>query len=369
MERRCGWGILGTGKIAQIIARALRHSAGGRLVAVASRSADRAQEFAARAGLGKHYADYSLLIGDPQVEIVYVATYHPQHWRLAIEAAAAGKHVLCEKPMAMNGQDAAEIIDAARRNDVFFMEAYAYRCHPQTSRLIQMLRAGEIGAVRMVQAAFGYDAGPNPGNYLLARALGGGSILDVGCYPTSIAHMIAATQSDAGAAGAHVTGMAHIGTETGVDHYAAAMLKFPGDLVAMVASAVQVNLDNTLRIYGSAGRITVPSPWLPGRNGAPGSIIIDRLGPSPEVITIETAADVYVLEVDAVCQLVREGHSSHPLMEWQESVANIETLDRWRASIGLSYEDEKGQDAQAGGRVIGVGTGTGRAPRWSPWRT
>jgi predicted dehydrogenase len=367
MERRCGWGILGTGKIARIMALALRHSAGGRLVAVASRSADRAREFAALADLRRHYADYSLLIGDPDIEIVYVATHHPDHRRLAIEAADAGKHVLCEKPLAMNAEDASAIIDAARRNSVFLMEAYAYRCHPQTHRLAELLRTQEIGEVRMVSAAFGYDAGPSPGNYLFAHSLGGGSILDVGCYPTSMAHLIAATQPRlAPAAGADVAGVACIGAGTAVDHHAAAVLSFPGTMVATVASAIQINLDNTLRIYGSAGTVTVPSPWLPGRGGAPSSIVVDRPGSSPEVIRCETDTDIYVHEVEAVSRLVREGRQSHPLMSWEESLANIETLDKWRASIGLSYESEERQDSLASGREISARSETGDAPRWSP---
>ena len=194
---RCGWGILGTGKIARIMACALRDSQAGWLVAVASRSAGRAAGFASQFGISRHYPDYASLIGDPDVDIVYVATHHPDHREWAVAAAEARKHVLCEKPLAVTADGAAEIIEAARRSGVFLMEAFAYRCHPQTSRLVETIRAGVIGKVRMVDASFGYDAGPEPGNYLLVHALGGGSILDVGCYATSMAHLIAAAGSGA----------------------------------------------------------------------------------------------------------------------------------------------------------------------------
>lgn len=136
----------------------------------------------------------------------------------------------------------------------------------------------------MVDASFGYDAGPVPGNYLLVRAFGGGSILDVGCYTTSMAHLVSAAASAGGpAASLDVAGVAHLGETTGIDHYAAAVLTFPGNVVARVASAVQFSLDNTLRIYGSSGTITVPSPWLPGRGGAPSSIVIGRARSAPAV--------------------------------------------------------------------------------------
>jgi len=355
MQRRCGWGILGTGKIARIVALALRDSATGRLAAVASRSAGRAEEFASLSGAGKAHASYAALIADPDVEIVYVATPHPGHREWAIAAAEAGKHILCEKPLAVNTESASEIIDAARRNGVFLMEGFAYRCHPQTRRLAEILRGGEIGEVRMVDASFGYDAGPEPGNYLLVRALAGGSILDVGCYATSMAHLVAATVSGTvPVESLHAAGVAHLGEGTGVDHYAAAVFIFPGSIVARVASAIRVNLDNSVRIYGSTGTVTVPSPWLPGRGGAPSSIVVHWAGSSPREIWIDPGADLYVLEVDAVGRLVREGQQSHPLMGWGESLANLQTLDRWRHSVGLSYASEEHPRNQAGWRKTGM---------------
>jgi predicted dehydrogenase len=347
---RCGWGILGTGKIARIMAAALRDSACGSLTAVASRSPDRAQEFASRFGPPRQYANYASLIADAEVEIVYIATHHPGHREWAVAAAESGKHVLCEKPLAVNAAGASQIVAAARRNDVFLMEAFAYRCHPQTQRLVEILRDGAIGEVRMVDASFGYDAGPQPGNYLLNRSLGGGSILDVGCYPTSMAHLIAATVSGAvPAASQVVAGVAHLGQATGVDHYAAAVLSFPGGVLARVASAVRVNLENSLRVYGSDGTITVPSPWLPGRDGACATIVIDRPGSLPEEIRIRPDDDLYVYQADAVSRCVREGQKRHPLMGWDESLANMHTLDRWRDTVGLHYdEDEQAFEPAAG---------------------
>src|SRR5260370_41811729 len=159
MEQRCRWGIVGTGKIAAIMARALRDSATGQLVAVASRSGGRARRFASGAGIDRHYASYDALIAEPEGEIIYVATHHTTHHACATAAADAGKHGLCQKPLAMNATLAADIVAAVRRNGVFLMEAFAYRCHPQTERLVQLLRDGDIGQGRLVDAPSAYHAG------------------------------------------------------------------------------------------------------------------------------------------------------------------------------------------------------------------
>ena len=258
------WGILGTGKIARVLARALAESRDGTLVAVGSRDGERAKEVAGEFGAPRHHASYEGLIEDEGVDLVYVATHHPAHREWAVRAAEAGKHVLCEKPLAMRASDAAGIVEAARANEVFLLEAFAYRCHPQTAALSRLLRDGAIGEIRMVDAVFGYDAGPDPGNYLLAHELGGGGILDVGCYTTSMAHLVAAAAASASTVETvDVAAAATIGP-TGVDVSSAATLVFERGLLARVACSLEANLDSSVRIYGSEGEVAIPSPWLPG---------------------------------------------------------------------------------------------------------
>jgi predicted dehydrogenase len=335
------WGILGTGKIARILAGALAGSSTSDLVAVASRTHDRAWAFALEFGDVRAHPDYAGLIDDPEVDLVYVATHHPTHRVWAVKAAEAGKHVLCEKPLAVHHADAEAIVGAARRAGVFLMEAFAYRCHRQTRKIVDLLRAGAVGEVRMVDSTFGYDAGPSPTNYLLDRELGGGSILDVGCYTTSMAHLIARVVG--GGAVTEVVGVCGegvIGSSSGVDHYTAATLAFESGLLARVASSVQVDLESVLRIFGSEGRLTVSSPWLPGRIGARATILLERRGAEPEEIDVELSKDLYVTEVDAVATFIDKHTYSPSAMPWEESLANMRTLDRWRSSIGLRYEGE-----------------------------
>ena len=341
MDEKIRWGILGTGKIARIMAAALGESQDGELAAVGSRDAGRAEAFAVEFGVPRSSGSYEGVIDEEDVDLLYVATHHPSHREWAVRAADAGRHVLCEKPIAVTHAGAELIVDAAGRNDVFLLEAFAYRCHPQTQRLVELLRAGAIGEVRLIDAVFGYDAGPEPTNYLMDRELAGGSILDVGCYTTSMAHLIAAAATgQAVAPTIDVVGAGNIGP-SGVDLSTAATLTFEGGLVARVACSIQANLDSSVRIYGSEGRITVPSPWLPGRIGTDARIVVERWGVDPEVIAIPLEADVYTVEVDAVNTFVRKGERSPSVLTWEESLANMQTLDRWRASIGLRYRDDE----------------------------
>ena len=334
------WGILGTGKIARLLADALAGSRSGRLVAVGSREAERAEAFAAEFDAPHAFGGYEDVVRDDDVDLVYVATPHPFHLEWAVRAAEAGKHVLCEKPMAVTHPHAVRIVDAARRNGVFLLEAFAYRCHPQTQRMLELIREGTIGEVRMIDAVFGYDAGPSPQNYLMVRELAGGGILDVGCYTTSMSHLVAAAATGRSVSPAiEVAAAGRIGS-TGVDHSTAATLSFEGGIVARVACSIQANLDSSVRIYGSGGRITVPSPWLPGRIGSKATIVLERSGSETEVIDVPLEGDVYAVEVDAVDTMVRKGERSPSVMTWEDSLENMRTLDRWREAIGLRFADD-----------------------------
>ena len=139
MKKVLNWGIISTGRIAGAFAAGLKHSETGKPVAVASRDKDKAQEFAAKYNVPKAYGSYEELLADDSVEAVYIATPHPFHAEWAIKAAEAKKHILCEKPIGINHAEAMAIVEAAAENDVFLMEAFMYRCHPQTQKLVELL--------------------------------------------------------------------------------------------------------------------------------------------------------------------------------------------------------------------------------------
>lgn len=246
------WGLLATGTIAAEFAAGVEQSRHGVLAAAASRTAERARDFATRYEIPKAYGSYEELLADPDVDAVYVATPHAQHEEWAIRAAEAGKHVLCEKPLTLTAADAEKVIDAARRNDVFLMEAFMYRLHPQTRRLVELIESGAIGEVRAVDVTFSFDSDENDAARLGDPALGGGGILDVGCYCTSLARLVsqAATGTPA-VEPTRLTGMARL-AESGVDEFAMGLLRLPGDIIAQLSCGYLLTQDDHIRIYGTA---------------------------------------------------------------------------------------------------------------------
>ena len=176
MTDTLNWGIISTGAIAGTLARAIGASRTGTLSAVASRSKDKAVAFGGKWGLPAErcFGSYEAMLADATVQAVYIATPHPQHAEWAIKSAEAGKHVLVEKPSGVNQYDWQAIQDAAEQNNVFLMEAFMYRCHPQTKRLVELIKDKAIGDVRVIQATFSFHAGYNPQSRAFSNALAGG---------------------------------------------------------------------------------------------------------------------------------------------------------------------------------------------------
>jgi predicted dehydrogenase/aryl-alcohol dehydrogenase-like predicted oxidoreductase len=337
------WAIIGAGAISQTFAAGVAASRTGELVAVGSRTPETADSFGERFGIPRRYGNYEAVLADPDVDAVYIATPHPFHAEWAIRAAEAGKHILVEKPMGLNHAEAMAVIETARRHDVFLMEAFMYRCHPQTSQLIEVIQSGAIGAVRLIEASFCFRIGNNLEHRLLSQALGGGGILDVGGYPVSMARLIAGVAMGTGFADPiEFTGAGHLGAESRVDEWAAAILRFPGDIVAQVRCGVRVDTENVVRIFGDEGSITVPAPWTLRGSSLTSSIIVQRPDePGPREVVVEAPADPWAIEADTVARYIEDRQASFPAMSWNDTLGNLQTLDRWRAAIRLTYDVEQ----------------------------
>jgi predicted dehydrogenase/aryl-alcohol dehydrogenase-like predicted oxidoreductase len=352
MERRLRWGIVGTGRIAAAFANGLARSRTGHLVAVGSRTRSGADAFGDRHDVPVRHGSYDALLADDQVQAVYIATPHPTHAELAIRAAEAGRHILCEKPIALNHAQAMAVVEAAAEHDVFLMEAFMYRCHPQTARVVELVRSGEIGEVRAIRATFSFEAANDPEGRLLNPELGGGGILDVGCYCTSMARLLAgAAMAQPFAEPLTLKAVGRIGA-TGVDEYTAATVSFPGDIVAQLLCGVRLSADSTVRVYGSEGWIEVAAPWIPG---AEATILVGRQGQAePRQIVIESSEDLYGAEADVVAAHLDARQA--PAMSWEDSLGNMRALDSWRREIGLVYELEtpegRGQRLPVHGRAL-----------------
>ncbi|GAB3160222.1 Gfo/Idh/MocA family oxidoreductase [Amycolatopsis stemonae] len=328
------WGLLAAGTIAAHFAAGVDESKHGTLTAVAARNADRARDFATRFEIPKAYGRYEDLLADPDVDAVYVSTPHALHKEWAIAAAEAGKHVLCEKPLTVTAADAEEVITAARKNDVFLMEAFMYRLHPQTRRLAELIASGAIGEVRAVDTTFSFDDAPEETARLGDRALGGGGILDVGCYCTSLARLVAqaATGRDV-VEPTEVSGMAHLSAD-GVDEYATGLLRLPGDILATISCGIRLAREDGIRVFGTRGQLHVPQPaWIhPLRKPGVSRIVLTPAHGEPEVIEVEATQGVFAREADHVAAHVDERQA--PELTWAETLANMRTLDRWREAVG-----------------------------------
>lgn len=333
MATLLNWGIIATGGIARAFAKGVAHSKLSRVEAVASRSQASADKFAHDLGIPRAHGSYEALLADPDVQAVYIATPHPQHAEWIIKAAAAGKHVLCEKPISLTRAEAVPAVDACRQHGVLLMEAFMYRCHPQTAKIVDIVRSGVLGRIGLVQAAFGYANPFDATNRFWNKALGGGGILDVGCYPVSFARLIAgADTGQAFADPVEVTGAVELHPETGVDMWAAATLRFASGMLAQVSTSIAVTQDNSARVYGTNGWLHVPDPWIPLREGGAGKFFVYRGSDvAPEEVPVETGAWLYGLEADAFANALAAGLRDVPQISVADTLGNMAVLDAWSA--------------------------------------
>ena len=343
------WGILGTGHIAGVLAGGVAASQSSVLAAVGSRTPASAERFAREFGASRAHGSYEALLADRDVAAVYIATPHPDHAAWAIRAAQAGKHILCEKPLTLNRAGADQVAAAARAAGVLLMEAFMYRCHPQTAKVVELVAGGAIGRVGLVQATFSFNTDFNRANRWWNRQLGGGGILDVGCYPVSLARLLAGVaEGKPFADPVSVAGAGQLHPETGVDVYAAATLKFASGIVAQVACGVGLQQDNSVRVYGSDGWLHVPEPWKPGCADGRSRFTVHRRGAAgPEEIVV-TAPPLYAVEVDAFAAALAAGKSDVPAMTVADTLGNMAVLDQWRAAVGVIYPGERAGAGAAG---------------------
>lgn len=241
-------GILGCARIAHQFVRDAAPSPALRFVAVASRDAAKAADFAATHGLPIHHASYEALLADPEVDAIYLPLPNSLHAEWAVKAAEAGKHVLCEKPLALDGAEAAAMFAAARRAGVVLLEAYPWTFQPQATAMLALIQGGAIGSLRSIQASFGFTIGNPQANIRMRPELGGGALLDAGSYPLSLIRFVM------GDAPARVQAESEW-SESGVDIATFATLHFAGGRRAQLSCAMNTAHHRHASIVGSAGTI------------------------------------------------------------------------------------------------------------------
>jgi len=349
MTVKLNWGIITTGWIARKFVTDLLQSKTGRFVAVGARKLADAEKFARDFGgdkcgsLGGAHAhgSYEALLADPEVQAVYIGTPHPLHQEWAIKAAQAGKHILCEKPLTLNRAATELIIEAAKENNVLLMEAYMYRFHPQTRKIVELVRSGIVGELRLIRASFNVMCNFDPEHRMFKKSLGGGAILDLGCYPVSFSrHIAGAAQGKAFVEPVKFHGTGRIHPAVGTDDFATAVAKFPGGISAELSCGSLVLNDHSAQIYGTKGWIDVPNPFTPGLEGRTEEILVHHGGDStPEKIVITSpGVGLYAYEADAIGEAIALGEREVPLVTWADTLGNAAVIDAWLAAVGVKYD-------------------------------
>jgi predicted dehydrogenase len=304
------WGLVSTARINRAVIPAIRASSGSELVAVASRSLERARAYAAEWKIPRSVGSYEELVADPELDALYISLPNHLHAEWAIRGARAGKHVLCEKPIALSLEEMDAIAAAARENGVAVAEAFMYRHHPQTHRVKALVDSGALGELRLIRGGFTFDL-TREGDVRLDPAMGGGSLWDVGCYPLSYARLLA------GAEPLEVFGWQKLGP-TGVDLVFSGQLRFPGDLLAQIDCGFAAPFRTPMEILGSEGVLRVSRSFKPG----PRETLELWRGEEVEEILVEGPQDLYLGEV-----------------------ADIEAVARGGAAPALSHADSRGNVA------------------------
>jgi predicted dehydrogenase len=337
---RIGWGLIGAGGISDQLARALSHVPEARLVAVGSRDAAKARAFIDRPRGHetirepvRAHGSYRALVDDPEVDVVYIGTPHPDHIASIKVALAAGKAVLCEKPFTLNRREAEEAVTLARRRGVFLMEAMWMRHVPAMVELKRLVVAGAIGEPVGVSADFGFSAAGLPASHrALNPALGGGGLLDIGIYPLNFAAFvlgdIVGAQADA------VLG------PTGVDIHTVFNLRHAGGGLSQGVCSLRATTGCHATVMGTEGRIDVAPPFYAAQQ-----LRLARGTRAPEDTPVEVIdrpwrGNRYVAQVEEVHRCLRAGLAESPVMPLDESVALVGWMDAMRAQVGLRYPGE-----------------------------
>jgi predicted dehydrogenase len=312
-------GILGAANIARSFIQGVSASKRVTVAAIASRDDAKAHAFARDFAIARHFGSYEALLADRDTDAVYIPLPNSLHAQWSIAAARAGKHVLCEKPLSATAAEARAMFDAAQRHGVYLVEGFPYRAQPQTLRLRELLEAGVIGEVRLLQAAFGFTLGAGE-NIRLNPQLAGGALMDVGAYPVSLARMVARSRPT------RVHAVAH--WSSGVDRTLAATLQFAGGLFAQINCSFSTCLHRQALLAGSNG--VIQTTYLNHTSSASEAALQMRIGTGRDAVhsIVETAAvNGFLAEAESFERLVRQGPAQWSGTSPQESIDIMLTLE------------------------------------------
>jgi D-xylose 1-dehydrogenase (NADP+, D-xylono-1,5-lactone-forming) len=320
------WGILGVARIGmRAVFPAMLAAVNTRVVALASRDLARAETAVAGLPGMRAYGSYEALLEDPEVEAVYIPLPNGLHAEWVTRAAAAGKHVLCEKTLGMTPDETRAMVSACERAGVLLMEAFMYRHHPQIEWALAQVAAGRIGEVQLVRAGFGFNIAGRPDDIRLIAALGGGSLLDVGCYPLNFARAIYGRGPVSAAAKVVVPGRSE------VERSVAVALDFGQGQLALIDGDFLAPRHHFAEVVGDQGRLLIPHPFTPGTNE---TVVQIEVGDETVERNFE-GVDQYQLEVERFGVAIRTG--TRPFLPPSDAIEQADAIAMIYAAAGYTW--------------------------------
>ncbi len=328
MNKQVRWGILGTGKIARAFAAALAGLPDAVLAGVASRSGDKADAFAAEFGAAAAYGSYEALAAADDIDLVYIATPHPQHAANALLVLESGKGALVEKAFTVNAREAAEVVALARAKNLFLMEAMWTRFLPALAEVKRIIASGEIGEVSQVVADFGFTASFGPEHRAFNPELGGGALLDLGIYPLSIAASLLGPVRE-------VQAQAQLGS-TGVDVQTGFTLRHENGGMSVCSCSFLARTPGELTVSGTRGHVRMNTMFHRAR-----SVTVALEDGSSRTVDTPYLGNGYVHEAIEAQRCFQAGWIESPGMTHDETLALMRVMDEIRRQIGVSYAADR----------------------------
>jgi predicted dehydrogenase len=322
--KKIKWCILGTGGIAKKFAEALKAVENSELYAVGSRSLASAESFAREFNVSKTYSSYEDAANDPDVDVIYIGTPHNLHCENTLMSLEKGKHVLCEKPLGINGIEVRKMIAKAKEKKLFFMEALWSRFLPNIIKVKELIDSGEIGKVKLIASYFSVKSSYGPEHRQFNRELGGGSLLDIGIYNVFLSLFLLGKPKE-------FIAIAGIGN-TEVDNSCSFTFKYDQDTLAVMYSSFVAQAQSIAEIHGETGKILLPEMFF-----CPNNVKIIRPDGNEKIIPFEFKSNGYNYEAEEVVKCIQSGKIQSELMSWNNSLDLIDMLDSIRKKCGIVY--------------------------------
>ncbi len=321
MNDRVRWAILSSANIGRRVIPAIHASRNGVVVAVCSRSAERAEAFAAELNISRAYGSYEALLADDEIDAIYIPLPNSMHAEWSIKCAEAGIPTLCEKPFARDAAEAQSIVDAFEQRSVMLAEAFMYRSHPQHAKVKEIVTAGGIGELQLINSSFTFPLS-NEANIRLSKPLAGGSLMDVGCYCVNLMRFMTGEEP------AQVNASANIGEVTGVDEALVGTLEFPSGVIGHFECGLRAYRQHSYTLKGSAGMIVVPTSFVPDKDS---DTVVQHWQGETYAEHVIPASDQYQLMVEDFADALLEGRA--PRFAPSDAVSNMAVVDKLLAQV------------------------------------